>query len=229
MFSRAAVLCALCAMASIVTGALVTNRHVEFGTMHTVLGVAATGLGAAFAASKRPEVRRCGIAVCVTGAVECMLRGQVPALHALLAPLVFSAGFAGMKPLAGDDSAGLRRPVLACPVLVLVQIALGAAYRHKLTEVLPHMAGAMLIAGYLLIVCALVLQQHAAPRTAAKALLAIVLLQVSLGTAAFLMRLLELDGHGAFEVLSVAHVCTGSLTLAASLVLALQFPAAGSK
>ena len=154
-------------------------------------------------------------------------------VHAFVAPVVFAACSALVvftsalwKPPSAEDSYGLRYYVLACPVLVLVQIGLGAAYRHKLTGVLPHIAGAMLIAGFLLIVCALVMQSSElrSARRAAAALLSVVLVQVSLGIAAFTMRLLNFETHPAFIVVSVAHVFTGSLTLAAGVVLAIQFP-----
>ena len=166
-----------------------------------------------------------------TGAIECVLRGQAPTIHAVVAPIFFTACVALVVFTSEDvtpetSSGSLRSLALVSPWLVLLQIGLGAAYRHKLTGVLPHMAGAMLIAGFLLIVCAIVMQRFPVGevRTAAVTLLSVVLLQVSLGIATFLMRLLDVESHPAFPVLSVAHVCGGSLTLAASTLLAIRYP-----
>jgi hypothetical protein len=115
--------------------------------------------------------------------------------------------------------------VKAAPALVLLQIILGAAYRHKAIGVMPHMAGAMLVAGLLLVVCTMVLQrfpQSAPLRNTAGALLAIVLLQVSLGIAVFVMRLLDVETTPAFLPLAVTHVTVASLVLAATTALAIR-------
>jgi hypothetical protein len=233
----AAILCAVCAMAAILTGALVTDKRAAFTPVHAVLGVALTVGGALFALSKRTDIRWLGGIVCVTGAGECLLRGAAPALHAFIAPVVFAVSVAlilvtsaSWKPSSGAGLSGRSPVILLAPVLVSLQIGLGAAYRHKVMGVLPHMAGAMLIAGFLLIVCIRTMQraEQRAARTAAAVLLSIVLLQVSLGIATFLMQLLDAENQPAFTIVSVIHICVGSLTLAAAVALALQSPGTGA-
>jgi len=111
------------------------------------------------------------------------------------------------------------------PFLVIVQISLGAAYRHKVLGVMPHMAGAMLVVLPLLVVSVLLLQNfpaHPTLRPVAIAAMSVVLLQASLGIAAFVMRLMDFDTSKGFLFLAATHVCVGALTLAASVVLALE-------
>ena len=75
----------------------------------------------------------------------------------------------------------LRSLAILMPALVLVQIALGAAFRHGAIGVMPHVIGAMVVSLAILIVCAFVLHQfpeHRALRPAAMALLAVTLVQV---------------------------------------------------
>ena len=45
------------------------------------------------------------------------------------------------------------------PVFVLVQIALGAAFRHKAMGIMPHLLGAMVIVMLILCICIFVMQQ----------------------------------------------------------------------
>jgi heme A synthase len=113
----------------------------------------------------------------------------------------------------------------AAPVLVLLQIAMGAAYRHKEWGVMPHMAGAMFVAAAMLIVPVILLQhfpKHASLRPVAIAAMSTVLLQITLGIAGLVMRLLDFDTSITFIVIAVSHVCIGALTLAASLVMAIE-------
>lgn len=157
-------------------------------------------------------------------------------LHAVLAPLPLAAVIvvavltsAGWR--RGPEPAGVRGwpslPILAtsAPLLVLIQIGLGAAYRHKAAGVLPHMLGALIVTLLMMVICIAILQNfsdHNSLRPAAVAGLWIVLAQIAIGIAAFGMRLLDFDNSPVFVVLTVAHVTNGALTLAASVVLALQ-------
>jgi hypothetical protein len=114
---------------------------------------------------------------------------------------------------------------VATPPVVLLQIVLGAAYRHDMTSVMPHIAVAMGVAFLALIVCSVVLQNFPEPksmRLAAGALIAIVLTQVCLGIGAFVMLLLGAASTAAFVLVTVAHVMVGASTLAASVVMAMQ-------
>ena len=119
----------------------------------------------------------------------------------------------------------LRPLAFATPPIVVVQIALGAAYRHNVISVMPHVAGSMAVALLTLIVSAVVLQNFSRPkslRRAATALISIVLAQVCLGVAAFLMIVLNANGTFAFMLITAGHVLIGAATLAASVVMAME-------
>jgi cytochrome c oxidase assembly protein subunit 15 len=128
--------------------------------------------------------------------------------------------------LASGSSKPFLRPLtIATPPVVFLQITLGAAYRHDLTSVMPHMAFAMAVAFLALIGASGVLQNVPGPvplRRAAIALISVVLLQVSLGIGAFLMIALNSSGTIYFVLITAAHVMVGALTLAASVVMAMQ-------
>ncbi|HYL39659.1 MAG TPA: hypothetical protein VEV17_27325 [Bryobacteraceae bacterium] len=158
------------------------------------------------------------------------------AAHASLAPLLLSAivalalltsaGWRGEPKIVDDRGLPWLRPLaISAPPLVLLQILMGAAYRHKLMSVMPHMAGAMIVSLATLIASMVVMQQypeHPPLRRAAIALMSVLLAQVTLGVAAFTLQLLDLERTLAGIVSTVLHVLTGSLTLAASVVLAIQ-------
>ncbi len=90
---------------------------------------------------------------------------------------------------------------------------------------MPHIIGAMIVPLAILLVGAFVLHQfprHRALRPAAIALLIITGVQVFLGIAAYFARL-EAAEYPLFMVFTtVAHVATGGLTLASSVVLGIQ-------
>lgn len=156
-------------------------------------------------------------------------------LHASLAPLAFaifvaialvtSSGWNEGPELVEDPSApALRLFAFATPPLILLQIMLGAAYRHKLTGLLPHLGGAMIVSLAVLILSMLILQRHPEHRklcAAATWLISILLAQVMLGLTAFIMPLLT-SSPAANIAATALHVVVGSLTLAANLVLAMQ-------
>jgi heme A synthase len=157
-------------------------------------------------------------------------------LHATLAPLAFSILVAiaflsssrwNDTPELVDDHASplVRRLAIAGPPLVLLQTTLGAAYRHKLTGVIPHLVGAMIVSIVILAAATLVTQHHPLHRglrSAAKWMTSILLAQVILGATAFAMQLLDVDDPIAVMIVTSSHVVVGSLTLAASLLLAMQ-------
>ena len=101
---------------------------------------------------------------------------------------------------------------------------LGAAYRHKLTGLLPHLGGAMIVTLAILALAMLILQRHAEHRklcAAARWLIALLVAQVLLGFTALIVPQLELSPIA--EIAATAlHVVVGSLTLAANVVLAMQ-------
>jgi len=156
--------------------------------------------------------------------------------HALLAhfflslviviAVISSAGWNREPELVDDAGWSFLRPLaVAAPPVVLVQIVLGSAYRHQAIGIMPHMAGAMVVALLTLIVSAVVLQNFSKPasmRNAAITLISIVLAQVCFGIAAFLMLVLNAAGTFAFLLVTVGHVTIGAAALAASVVMAMQ-------
>jgi hypothetical protein len=121
-------------------------------------------------------------------------------------------------------SAYLRPLATATPPAVFVQITLGAMYRYQIAGILPHMAGAAIVALLTLGISGAVLQNHPHSnlRSMATALISIVLAQTCLGIAVFIMLILGAGSTMAFAWIATAHVSIGSLTLAASVVMAIR-------
>lgn len=164
---------------------------------------------------------------------------QPPAVstaHACLAQLFFSMTAAialftshgwleGASLVEDYGRPRLRTLAIAVPVLVLAQIALGAAFRHRALGLMPHVVGALFVTLALIITSMFVLQQfggHRALRQSAAAVLALACIQVVLGIAAYYTRLEAEQMPLAMVLTTVAHVATGGLTLAASVLLAIQ-------
>lgn len=217
------------AIAGLVAGTLTLILAMWLAPSNTRLWVRATGWSAfgLFVAD----------AAATAGRTTPPLPDALAILHACLAPLLLACVTAiavfTLPELAWDSepidlAAWPSLPMLATavPVIVFIQILLGAAYRHKILGVMPHMAGAMIVALVLLIVCVVTVQQYPAHRSLrpmAVIAMSIALLQILLGIIAFIMRLLDFDMSIGFVALTTAHVCVGALTLAASLVLAIEF------
>lgn len=119
----------------------------------------------------------------------------------------------------------LRTLAAVTPFAVGVQILLGAAYRHEAIGVLYHIAGAMVAVLMTMIASVAVLQtfpKHRDLYRAASGLLTIVLIQVCLGIASLVMPLLDAESTLWYSIATASHLVVGALTLAASVVLALQ-------
>ncbi|HEX5432282.1 MAG TPA: COX15/CtaA family protein [Bryobacteraceae bacterium] len=165
-----------------------------------------------------------------------LLPPAVSISHACLAQLFFSltvviALFTSRSwqhgPEMVDDlgKPPLRSLAIAVPAVVLAQIALGAAFRHGAFGIMPHVLGAGVVTLVILMASIFVLHQfphHHSLRPAAMALLTITFVQVLLGVGAFFARLDASVHPLAMVIATVAHVATGALTLAASVVLAIQ-------
>lgn len=167
-----------------------------------------------------------------------MLPKPVSITHACLAELFFSTTVAiavftskswirGPK-LVEDRTQALRRLAIATPVCVLGQVALGAAARHHALGVIPHIVGAMVVMAVAMWTGLWVLMSHPAHvalRRSALTLLSLSASQVFLGLAAYMSRIATADAPQPMPVMiwtTVAHVAVGALTMAASVVLALQ-------
>jgi cytochrome c oxidase assembly protein subunit 15 len=193
----------------------------------------------------RPWMRRLGwfalggvIAQGLLGGIT-VLWLQPPAVstaHACLAQLFFSTTVAialftsrswleGVEPVNDFGWPSLRSLSMVTPAMVLGQIALGAAFRHRAIGLMPHIIGAMVVSMAILMLGAFVLNQfpnHRGLRPAARALLGITFLQVFLGIAAYFTRLQAQESPLAMVLTTVAHVATGGLTLAAAILLSIQ-------
>jgi len=172
-------------------------------------------------------------------AVLCGLPQSVSILHASAAQLFFalSAALAAVTaPSWQGESLGLEDmgfPPLrvfasAVPLVVLAQAALGAAYRHGALGLMPHVLGALVVAGLVLLVATIVLTQYSECRALAKPakrLLIIALHQVVLGVLAYVARIITDEAVRSSPLVvfaTVAHVALGALTIGASVILAVQ-------
>jgi cytochrome c oxidase assembly protein subunit 15 len=159
--------------------------------------------------------------------------------HACLAELFFatmvsiavftSAGWAhGPQPVDDSGRPRVRTLALAAPVAVFCQVALGAAARHQAIGILPHILGALAVSLIVFYTAIVILTQypgHPALGRAARSLIAITALQVLLGISAYLSRIITSEAVRPMPVMvvfTVAHVAMGALTLATSVVLAIQ-------
>lgn len=156
-------------------------------------------------------------------------------LHALLAHLFFAAAVVVAVMTSAHwngpaERTDVRRPFLrplaaATPPVVFGQITLGALYRHNVIGIILHVAVAMAVALLALILSSVVLQHYSRPaslRRSAATLIAIVLVQVSLGIASLVMLLLNFSATDYFIATTTAHVAIGAATLAASIVMGME-------
>lgn len=194
---------------------------------------------------ERPWVKRLGWYALGAVIVQGVLGGitvlwlqppWVSTAHACLAQLFFSmtASIAlftskrwlrGAEPVEDYGWPSLRSLAIVGPVLVLVQIALGAAFRHRAIGLLPHIAGSVVVTLSLLIIGAFVLSQfpkHQSLRKAAHGMLGIVGLQVFLGIFAYYARMTAAENPLMMVLATVAHVANGGLTLAFTILLSIQ-------
>ena len=150
-----------------------------------------------------------------------------PIFHACLAPVVLAIVILiRTEPLPGtaesrraESGKGLGWLAMLTPPLLLMQIAFGAAYRHKVWGVLPHLGGAMTVACLVLVLCTLLLQRRPLLRRPAIVAMSMVLAQVSLGITSYILLILDLDTGLWFRIFSTAHVTLGAATLAATVSL----------
>jgi hypothetical protein len=116
----------------------------------------------------------------------------------------------------------LRSLSYLLPIFVAIQVALGAGFRQGTVGLMPHVIGAMLVSLFILIVGSFVMQQcknHPTLEPAGKTLMVFTFVQVFLGIAVFTVRSIPTQDIGPTLALATAHVATGALLLAASVVL----------
>jgi len=145
--------------------------------------------------------------------------------------MVTSREWMQVPPVVVVERRGPRLRTLAtlAAASVYLQLILGAAFRHSGIKLLPHLVSAVLVTVLLLWTVLRIFSEHAAvPQLLrpARVLLALLLIQLGLGFAAYLTRV-EWVKQAAQPMLSmvvatVAHVAVGALVLATSVVLAVQ-------
>ena len=161
----------------------------------------------------------------VTGTLHAVLGAFLFAALAAIA-LVTSKSWQRDPDLVQDYGwPSLKSLSTAASFLVAVQVGFGAGIRHSELGVMPHLVGALVVALLIMIVGAFAMNQfpkHPTLRPAAIALMVITGLQVFLGMAAFMFRMMNFTATPTWLGISVAHVATGSLTFAASVVFAVE-------
>ena len=149
---------------------------------------------------------------------------------AIVAMAVFaSRGWWAERELRLDEGApSLRRLSIITVGSVLVQLVLGAGFRHQAFGIIPHILGAVAVTALVVWTAARVFSRHEADaflkRPAALAL-ALLVAQVGLGVATYLARLASYDDPQPLEpliTLTALHLIVGASTLATLVVLSLR-------
>ena len=168
-----------------------------------------------------------------------LLPKPVSISHACLAQLFLSLTFSvalftspswreGAVKVSDCGSPSFGTLAFITPLSVLMQIALGAGFRHHVINILPHVAGAVLVGGFVMYAASAVMTQypeHKALHRASIALLAVTTSQVFLGIAAYGSRLAAAGSQTpptSTILYTVIHVAVGGLTLATSVLWAIQ-------
>lgn len=248
LLHQLALFASLLAILSMITGAIETSNGTPAGqqlaqiplAVHRGMGEAALLLAlvmavGVFTAPAMMWLRGLAVAAVALGAAAGFSYG-VPVAHACIAPLFFAAvaTIASLtsaswqtapEPFDAKRWPALRKLALMIPIVVVLQIMLGAAYRHKAMGVLPHLAGAMLVALSILGLSVFILQTlpgNRGLRSAAILALTVTLIQITLGMAVLVMGMLDAEGTLAALLSAVAHVTNGALTLSTGSLLAIQ-------
>ncbi len=160
---------------------------------------------------------------------------RIPVVHAFVAQ-VFFALVVAIAVLASKSWQSepervesqwkpLRFLGMALPFFVFLQIGLGAAFRHNSMSVIWHILDAMIVLLVILVTGVFVLRQYPEHPTLHPAALALVILtgvQVMLGFTVYMALLISSGNNTGLIITSVLHVVNGSLTLAASVALAMR-------
>lgn len=122
----------------------------------------------------------------------------------------------------------LRRLVAACVAAVLIQLVLGAGFRHQAFGIIPHIVGAVVVTLLIVSTAMVLIRRHRGDGylvRPGKLAVALLVIQICVGIAAYLARLGSIRDPQPLEPmisLTAAHVVVGALTLAATVVLALR-------
>jgi cytochrome c oxidase assembly protein subunit 15 len=181
------------------------------------------------------------VAQAAIGGVRVLFPAYKPEIavpHALIAQSFFglivalavftSRGWFAKRELQSEaGSPALRTLAPVTIATVLLQLVLGAGFRHGAWGIIPHIIGAIVVAVLIVWTASAVLIRHKDSylRRPALAALLLMFLQVCLGIGAFLARLAAKGDPQPLEPmisLTASHVVVGALTLAAMVVLTLR-------
>lgn len=127
---------------------------------------------------------------------------------------------------AGKPSA--RTLTAVTVAALLIQLVLGAGFRHQAFGIAPHIVGAVAVAGLIIWTSILVFRNHSKDEyltRPARFALALLFAQLGLGVAAYFARVASAGDPQPLEPmisLTVAHLVVGAATLATVLVLTLR-------
>lgn len=203
----------------------------------------------AWTKEQRPLIRRLALAALAVVLTQAMLGGVrvlfpaskpiIAVIHALVAQSFFglivtlilltSAGWWKPKPLKEDAGfPSTRRLAVITLCAVLMQLILGAGFRHGAFGITPHVVGALVVSSLVIWMAVIILHRYGCDaylRRPALAMLMLLSCQVGLGVLAYVARLKSNLSSQPLEPmvsLTVAHVVVGALTLASVIVLTLR-------
>jgi len=244
---RYAVLAAACTALLFITGPVVSTSEerplYSLGQGHAWLGAAVTilmaGLLIWLSRLKEPVwLQRLAWAALGANIVQDLVALQSDPLpapvriaHSLLGQLFFLATVAiavitskswNQAPKPVQDGSRTRFLATAMAALVLLQVTLGAAFRHGVTAGLPHILGALVVAVFLGPAMAAILRTETPEvRSAAIALIMLTTVQLLLGFALLTMQSFDDIDPLVVIIATTAHVAIGAFTLAAAAITAI--------
>ncbi|HXF42088.1 MAG TPA: COX15/CtaA family protein [Blastocatellia bacterium] len=203
----------------------------------------------AYFSERRAWMRRLGlialagvIAQAGIGGLRVLLpeyKAAIAVPHALVAQSFFglivamavftSRSWSGVRESRPDvGNPGLRKLATMAVAAVLIQLVLGAGFRHGAFGIIPHISGALVVTALIISTSVITIRRHGGDgflTRPAKLATGLVIVQAVLGVAAYLARLAAAGDPQPLEPmisLTVAHLVVGALTLASVLVLCLR-------
>lgn len=202
--------------------------------VHTILGVCTALCAAVLAWTVRSRAAVSSLVFALAGGFRVLSNpadGLTQAAHAVLAQgllaaaclaaMETSAGWSQRSPLADGGFPTMRQLAWITPAVTLIQIVLGAAHKHQLVGVIPHVSWAFATAICVMMAGAFVLTQQDSGRLLRRIslwLTALTGMQLILGIGAYLVRIGSAPGW--LGLAPMTHIATGSLVMSLSTVWA---------
>ena len=205
--------------------------------------------GWAFATERRSWLRKLGLiafagvlAQAGIGGLRVLFpeyKALIAVLHALVAQSFFAivvsivvftsrSWFEPRKTKPDSESWPLRRVASATVGAVLIQLVLGAGFRHQAFGIVPHIVGAAVVTILIVSMVVILMRRHGEDDYLArpgKLVFGLLFVQLCLGVAAYVARVTSAGDPQPLEPmisLTVAHLVVGALTLATTVVIALR-------